>query len=51
MRPILKLLPAFIWLWIVKRHAQQSTIHSSVIVRDVGGGIGVIFPTNKEATR
>lgn len=51
MRPILKLLPAFLWLWIVKRHTQRCAIHSSVIVSDVGGGMGVIFPADKEGAQ
>lgn len=51
MRPVLQLLPAFLWLWLVKRHAQRHAIHSRVVASDAGCGIGIIFPDAKEPTR
>ena len=51
MRPILKLLPAFVWLWIVKRHAERCTVYGPVIVHDVGAGVGVAFLDTKEPQR
>ncbi|MBY3756741.1 hypothetical protein [Azospirillum formosense] len=42
MRPILRLLPACIWLWLVRRHAERATISGKFTVH-VAGDAAICF--------
>jgi len=45
MRPILQILPAFIWLWLVRRYGERMTFHGQTTA-SYANGVAVIYREN-----
>lgn len=42
MRPWTKLLPAFVWLWLVRRHGERMPLPAGTVGMHAGGGTLIV---------